>query len=77
MGVKLLYYLLIVTLSLFIGYMIHKNFGHKKYAGDICVTEKDGMTLYSLELNGNPDEIKTKKEVMFKIVISSEESDRE
>jgi hypothetical protein len=49
----------------------------KSFDGDILVTEKDGITLYSLELNANPEEIKTKKEITFAVKIPTEESVRE
>ena len=72
------YYILIVLLSLYIGYMIRGVYERRKsFDGDILVTEKDGITLYSLELNANPEEIKTKKEITFAVKIPTEESVRE
>lgn len=44
------------------------NASPDKYAGAINVTTNDeGGKLYSLELNGDPDELDTKKTVTFKI----------
>lgn len=45
--------------------------------GTIVVTESKGITLYSLELDGDPKEIAHKKEVTFKVTIPDDESDRE
>ena len=74
----MLYYILIVLLSLFIGFMLARWYGEKrKFFGEIIVTENSGVTLYSLELNGAPEKIKDEKEVTFKVVIPAVESDRE
>jgi hypothetical protein len=84
MGVKLLYYILIILLSSFGGFMISKELfeRRRKYVGNIVVIKDPdapihGKRIYSLELDDNPEIIETKKEVTFRVVISSEESDRE
>lgn len=74
----MLYYILIVLLSLFIGFMLRGLLGRKQnYFGAIVVTENEGITLYSLELKGEPEDIKNEKEVTFEVMIPTEESDRE
>jgi hypothetical protein len=48
----------------------------RNLVGAIVVTEKEGTTLFSLELDGDPKEIVSKKEVTFKILVPDVESDR-
>lgn len=43
------------------------NKSDAKYAGEIDVVEDDDRTLYSLNLNGNVDALKTLGEVTFKV----------
>ena len=72
------YLILVVLLSGIIGLLCWQLFGRKKkYFGDIVVTKNKGITLFSLELRGKPEEILDQKEVLFKVVIPEEESDRE
>lgn len=74
----MLYYILIVLFSIAIGFMLRGLLGRqKKYFGSIVVTENDGITLYSLELNGAPEDIKKEREVTFEVTIPDLESDRE
>jgi hypothetical protein len=47
-----------------------------KYIGNIVVTKNEGITLFSLELDDNPEELVLEKEVRFKVLIPEEESDR-
>lgn len=56
------------------GYLLGRQ---SKYVGNIVVTKHDGVTLFSLEMDGNPEELALEKEVTFKILIPEEESNRE
>lgn len=49
----------------------------KNLVGSIVVSESKGITLYSLELTGDPKDIALKEEVIFKVVTPDVESDRE
>lgn len=75
----MLYYILIVLLSLYIGFELRSILDkyRRKHFGDIVVTENEGVTLYSLELNTDPQKIKVESEVTFKVVIPELESVRE
>jgi hypothetical protein len=45
-----------------------------KYDGDVIVTQTPlGNTRYSLELNTDPEELKNKKDISFKVMVDSEE----
>lgn len=60
------------------GFFLKKLLGRrKKYFGSIVVTGQEGITLFSLELKGEPEEILNHQEVTFKVEIPDEESDRE
>jgi hypothetical protein len=39
-----------------------------KYGGDIVVTEDQGKKIFTLELEGNPEELEKHSEVLFKVV---------
>jgi hypothetical protein len=45
------------------------NYNHSdvKYAGTMNVIEQEDKTVYSLELNGPPEDLEKKKEVTFKV----------
>lgn len=72
-----------ILLGIFIGvtvciFVIPRLLGRKKnLVGNIVVTEKEGITLFSLELDGDPQDLALKKEVTFGILIPDVESDRE
>lgn len=63
---EILIYVLILWLGVIIGFFIRALFGHK-FSGTIYVTTNAEKTLYSLELNEYPEELKFKKEVVFKV----------
>lgn len=65
---EILIYAVILWVGIFIGFFIRALFGYKDhYTGTIYVTREEEKTLYSLELNDYPDELRFKKEVVFKI----------
>jgi hypothetical protein len=39
----------------------------KKYIGNIVVSKDEEKTIFSLELNGNPEDLIFMKEVLFKV----------
>jgi len=74
----LIYMILITILSLYIGFMIARMLGRRqqKYVGNIVVNKNtDGITMYSLELDSDPEIIDSSKEVIFKVVFPDVESD--
>lgn len=58
------------------GFMISELLGRYKYGGNIVVTKSEGKTLYSLELNDYPEKIEFQKKVIFKVLVSDDESNR-
>jgi hypothetical protein len=62
----ILIYVLILWLGVIIGFLIRALFGNKS-SGTIYVTRDATKTLYSLELNEYPEELRFKKEVVFKV----------
>lgn len=56
-------------LGVFLG-LSHKKYmeDDKRFDGDVVVTKTDVGVLYTLELNDNPDELKDRKELSFKVV---------
>lgn len=53
-----------------VGVFVAKLLGRRKeYVGSIVVSKNDGITLFSLELDDNPEIIENKKEVTFRIKI--------
>lgn len=43
------------------------NSSDERYAGQIVLMESEGKKLYSLELNGDPEDLDQMKEVTFKV----------
>lgn len=75
----MIYIILACIFSVIFGFILRGYlFGRQpKYVGNIVVTKKDGMTLFSLELDDNPEIIQEEKEVKFKVMIPEIESNRE
>jgi hypothetical protein len=56
------------VLGITIGILLEKWRAHRnRYSGTILVTESEEKTLYSLELDEYPENLKFKKEVVFKV----------
>lgn len=56
------------ALGIVIGILLEKwKSSRGRYSGTILVTESEEKTLYSLELDEYPEELKFKKEVVFKV----------
>lgn len=67
---------MLIILAFLIGFAlgILVRFSIKKYAGSIVIYEKeDGVKLYSLEMDGDPEELDKMKEVTFRIGSSKPE----
>jgi hypothetical protein len=72
---NILYGCLIFGFGVFIGFIVTTRLKLKfKYAGTIFVTDNGEKRVYTLELEDYPDEIRFKKEVLFKIDASDLES---
>ena len=72
-----LYLAIAFYIGAFAGFILHKMLGRvKSYSGVINVTRTEEKTLFSLELNENPEMIAYQDEVIFKVVTSDEEDDR-
>ena len=55
-------------LGIVIGILLEKwRAQRNRYSGTILVTESEEKTLYSLELDEYPENLKFKKEVVFKV----------
>jgi len=51
-----------------VGILLNKWWARRdRYSGTILVTESEEKTLYSLELDEYPENLKFKKEVVFKV----------
>jgi len=71
------YLVIAFYLGVFAGVILHKLLGRvKSYSGIINVTKTEEKTLFSLELNENPEMIAYQDEVIFKVVTSEENDDR-
>jgi hypothetical protein len=58
-------------LGILMGYSTRTyNSSDSKYAGDLTIEKKADGSLYSLNLNGAPEELADKPEVVFKVVNS-------
>jgi hypothetical protein len=64
--------------GLFTGIIIQRWLvSRKSYSGIIQVTHTEDKTLFSLELGEDPEMIAYRNEVIFKVVTTEEEADRE
>lgn len=62
-------YVAIAFLILFVIYSGYKTFKKETPDGVILITQTDeGKTLFSLELDIDPDEIKTKDRILFEVL---------
>jgi hypothetical protein len=75
---QILIYILIFDAGLFLGYVIKAYLQYRTgYNGALLITEKqDDKKVYSLMLDDYPEKIEFKKEVILKVVASTEESSR-
>jgi len=72
------YFAIVFYIGLFIGLIIQRWLRRgKSYSGIIQVTRTPDKTLFSLELEEDPEMIAYKDEVIFKVVTAEEEADRE
>lgn len=65
-----------LIIGICLGFIISELFGRHKYGGNIVVIKSKGKTLYSLELNDYPEKIEFQKKVIFKVLVSDDESNR-
>jgi hypothetical protein len=52
--------------GLFTGFWLQKR--NPNYDGKIVINKTDDKTVYSLELDGDPDEIQNKRSISFEVV---------
>lgn len=65
----------ILFVSLFVtGWLLWERFKPRKYDGHIFVSQQDAKTIFALELDVDPDILKTRKGITFKVVAVPEES---
>ena len=65
---EILMWVFAFALGILIGVLLEKWKSHRsRYSGTILVTESEEKTLYSLELDEYPENLKFKKEVVFKV----------
>lgn len=73
-----LYLAIAFYIGLFAGIVLQRWLvRNKSYSGIITVTRTPDKTLYSLELNDDPEMIAYVPEVVFKVITTDEEADRE
>lgn len=64
----ILWYVLVFYAGAFIGFLIRAWIAYRaSYTGVIHIHDDKEKTVYSLELNEYPEEIRFKKEVVFKV----------
>lgn len=71
----MLYILLVVIIVVENGtlFILSRQRRKNKYDGQMIVVEKeDGGKIFSLELNGDPEDLQDKTSISFKVVQSSE-----
>lgn len=72
------YLIIAFYLGAFAGFILHRWLGRKSsYSGTISVSRTPDKTLFSLELEGDPEEIAYKDEVVFKVETSEENDNRD
>lgn len=65
---EIIIYALIFYFGFFVGFAVKWWLGYRSsYTGTIYISTRDHKTLYSLELEEYPEEIRFKKEVVFKV----------
>lgn len=66
---EILWFFLVFYLGLFLGFCLRSWLGRrfKHYSGTMLVSHNEEKTVYTLELNDYPDELRFKKEVVFKV----------
>jgi hypothetical protein len=66
--VEFLIYIGVLWIGVISGYLIRMWVGYRaSYSGTIYVTKQNHKTLYALELEEYPEEIRFRKEVVFKV----------
>lgn len=64
----ILWYLLVYIFGLYMGFLIRSWLASRaSYTGVMHIHDTKEKTVYSLELNEYPEEIRFKKEVIFKV----------
>jgi len=76
--VGILLWILIYILGMLVGFLL-KTFLYRitSYTGVIHIYDGEEKTVYSLELNEYPEEIRFKKEVVFKVDAPEEKLNRD
>jgi hypothetical protein len=77
MVMQILIYILIFYGGFAVGFIIKSWLQYRTgYNGVLLMTKENDKKLYSLMLDDYPEKIELKKEVILKVVASTEESDR-
>jgi hypothetical protein len=73
--IEILLYVLVFYAGGMLGFWF-KTFLYSKgdFSGAIIVTKYPDKTLYSLELNDDPEELEARKEVVFKVIVPDDGS---
>lgn len=72
------YLAIVFYTGLFVGFVLQRWLGRRRsYSGIIQVTRTPDKTLFSLELQEDPEMIAYQDEIVFKVITSEEEADRE
>lgn len=75
---EILAYLLVFYAGIFVGLVIRSWLYHRtKYNGSIYVNKSPDKTVYSLELDDDPEQIEFKKRVVLKVKSSYKSPDRD
>lgn len=71
-----IFIILVLHIGVAMGYCIRELIAHRfrNYDGVIRVTELENKTLYSLELEDDPEKIATQKELVFRVDVSDVEN---
>lgn len=72
------YLVIAFYIGVFAGFILHRWLGRRSsYSGTIQVIRNPDKTLFSLELDEDPEMIAFKDEVIFKVETSEDNSDRD
>ncbi len=63
-----------ILIGIIVGFLIKTVLERRtKYGGSIIVTKSDEKTLYTLELDDDPEQIELKKKIVFKVIVPERE----
>ena len=74
---EILLWFLVWALGLFMGFCLAAILRRYSYSGVIVVSKEDDKTIYSLELEDDPENIALQKEIIFRVHALEEGLNRE